>query len=177
MNFNHRAVSVSPLGGWITFYFLQACVRLTGLGPSAQRAGFNLARTVLREWNKGGIWVRHSGEHARPSVKVSGVSRAKRSFLDSNQGLRVPIRDVHCAWVYREYDRGKSPPRDGPPSKSRGSDFALFLCFSRPPFSLSFHETVTCHVWLCARFPYFQTTNTRDTCDQHTGVCIFYTNI
>lgn len=35
----------------------------------------------------------------------------KRSLLDSNQGLRVPIRDVHCAWVYREYDRGKSPPQ------------------------------------------------------------------
>lgn len=75
------------------------------------------------------------GEHARPSVKVSGVSRAKRSFLDSNQGLRVPIRDVHCAWVYREYDRGKSPHWDGTVEKggsvtSRSPSPALRLALS-----------------------------------------------
>lgn len=101
-------------------------------------------------WNKGGIWVRHSGEHARPSVKVSGVSRAKRSLLDSNQGLRVPIRDVHCAWVYREYDRGKSPSRDGPIEKP--GIWLRSLSFVSLSFSL--YETVTCHVWLWERFPY-----------------------
>lgn len=40
----------------------------------------------------------HAGSQA--GTKVTGISR----LLDSNQGLRVPIRDSHCAWVYREYE-------------------------------------------------------------------------
>lgn len=40
----------------------------------------------------------HAGSQA--GTKVTGISR----LLDSNQGLRVPIRDSHCAWVYCEYE-------------------------------------------------------------------------
>lgn len=54
-------------------------------------------------------------------TKVTGISR----LLDSNQGLRVPIRGSHCAWVYREYNRGGvsfSPRHRNAPTKSRGAD-------------------------------------------------------
>lgn len=114
------------------------------------------------------------GEHARPSIKVSSVSRAKRSFLDSNQGLRVPIRDVHCAWVYREYDRGKSPHR-GSAVENRGiCDFALSVSPSLF-FILSLYtrtSLVTCNY---VRFLACKYCRAHSTYERH-AIYMFYVN-
>lgn len=84
-------------------------------------------------------------------TKVTGISR----LLDSNQGLRVPIRDSHCAWVYREYEqqgrekeRASSPWRRNAPTKSIGDDLLP-------------GENVTCHVRLCV-IPLFPGCRYRD---------------
>lgn len=93
----------------------------------------------------------HAGSQA--GTKVTGISR----LLDSNQGLRVPIRDSHCAWVYREYEpQGRereyflSPSSLSPlvtlQRKTPGGRRRLLLHPARTSLVTSDY----------ARFPYFQ---------------------
>ena len=57
-------------------------------------------------------YIEAANKRVRKLAQKSPASLSLR-LLDSNQGLRVPIRDSHCAWVYREYEpQGREKERE-----------------------------------------------------------------
>ena len=69
-------------------------------------------RSLLRRIYRQPRYIEAANKRVRKLAQKSPASLSLR-LLDSNQGLRVPIRDSHCAWVYREYEpQGREKERE-----------------------------------------------------------------